>query len=277
MKTFTTSRRLLGSLAVLAATTPALAISVQVTIENLAPANGTFLTPVWVGFHDGSFDLYNSGEAASMALERIAEDGNTAPLNAAFLAAMPSGVDGVIANGGPIAPGATVSAVFNLDAGSGHHRYFSYASMIIPSNDAFIANGNPMAFSVFDGGGTFQPVSFVVNGGMVLDAGTEVNDELPANTAFFGQMTPNTGMIQGGVVGTHPGFLPAGSGGILDAAMFANADFKAQGYEIARITITQVPEPEETAVVAAAALGAGAWFLRRRRAGGPRSEGAHAL
>ncbi|MBN8247665.1 MAG: spondin domain-containing protein [Verrucomicrobia bacterium] len=106
MNSFTTSRRLLGSLAVLAATTPALAISVQVTIENLAPANETFLTPVWGGFHDGSFDLYNSGEAASMALERIAEDGNTAPLNAAFLAAMPSGVDGVIANGGPIALGA---------------------------------------------------------------------------------------------------------------------------------------------------------------------------
>ena len=42
--------------------------SVTVTIENLAPANGGFLTPVWVGFHDGGFDLYDRGAAISPEL-----------------------------------------------------------------------------------------------------------------------------------------------------------------------------------------------------------------
>ena len=31
----------------------AAAVDVRVTIENLAPADGTFITPVWVAFHDG--------------------------------------------------------------------------------------------------------------------------------------------------------------------------------------------------------------------------------
>jgi len=47
--------------------------SVTVTIENLAPMGGTFLTPVWVGFHDGGFDLYDNGAAVSAELERLAE------------------------------------------------------------------------------------------------------------------------------------------------------------------------------------------------------------
>ena len=56
------------------ATVPALAVEVTVSIENLAPRNVNFLTPVWVGFHDGSFDSYDVGVAATPGLERIAED-----------------------------------------------------------------------------------------------------------------------------------------------------------------------------------------------------------
>ncbi len=32
--------------------------SVVVTLENLMPERGTLLTPVWLGFHDGTFDSY---------------------------------------------------------------------------------------------------------------------------------------------------------------------------------------------------------------------------
>lgn len=56
------------------------AATVKVSVENLGPAGGIFLTPVWVGFHDGSFDTYDLGSPASAGLERIAEDGNPAPL-----------------------------------------------------------------------------------------------------------------------------------------------------------------------------------------------------
>lgn len=243
---------LLGSAAV------ATAEQVTITIENLAPANGTYLTPVWVGFHNGTFDLYDSGTAASSELERLAEDGNSTPLSGAFTGA----VDGVIASGGipPIEPGETTSMDFMLDGSNPSHRYFSYATMVIPSNDAFVANGDPMAHMIFDAGGDFVGGSFVIMGADVLDAGTEVNDEVPANTAFFGQGTPDTGVDENGVVHSHPGFLSPGSGGILDDPMFANADFTASAYQVARVTIT--PEPTTLTLLG---LGAAALLRRNRR------------
>lgn len=238
------------------------AASIQVTITNLAPANGTFLTPVWVGFHNGTFDVYDSGAAASAALERIAEDGDTSAITAAFTGSGAGTVQGTL-GGAPIAPGATVSFTFNLDPLDPTQRYFSYASMVIPSNDAFIGNGNPLFFQLFDGSGNFMAVDRTVTGAMVLDAGTEVNDELPANTAFFGQAAPDTGVAQNGAVGAHPGFLAAAPGNILGSAMFANADFLLPGYNVARIQISQVPEPGTWGMMAMGVVGLLLRFRRR--------------
>jgi hypothetical protein len=241
-------------------------IPVRVTIRNLAPAGGIFIIPMWVGFHDGSFDIYDMASPASGALERLAEDGDTMPLANSFLASAAGTVEDTIF--GPmipqIAPGESTSMTFFLDSLSATNRYFSYASMIVPSNDAFIANGNPTFFPVFDMMGGFVGGSFIVSGGMVLDAGTEVNDEIPMNTAFFGQMMPNTGMVENGVVMIHPGFLPPGSGGILDDPMFANANFKAPGYQVAEITVEVVPEPA-TFGLACAALAVALAARRMRR------------
>ena len=218
---------------------PAAAVEVTVTIENLAPANGNFLTPFWVGFHDGTFDVYDLGAPASSDLERLAEDGNTGPLSAAFLTSNAGIVDATIPGpAGPIAPGEVATLTFDLEPTAGDSGYFSYASMVIPSNDAFVANGTPDAHAVFDELGNFVGGSFVVAGAEVRDAGTEVNDELPANTAFFGQAAPDTGVVEGGTVQVHPGFMPAGNGGILDDPMFAAADFTQPGYQIARITLS---------------------------------------
>lgn len=240
------------------------AASIKVTITNLAPAGGTFLTPVWVGFHNGGFDLYDSGSPISPALERLAEDGDTPPLMADFTASGAGTVQGAL-GGGPFGPGSSVSMLFALDGMAASSRYFSYASMVVPSNDAFVANGNPLAFSIFSMGGAFLGADFIVSGGMVNDAGSEVNDEIPMNTAFFGQTVPNTGVAQNGVVAIHPGFLPPGSGGILDAAMFKNADFKASGYQIARIQVEAVPEPSTLWLsLAGMAAAAGAWKARNR-------------
>lgn len=229
-----TAAVLLASLASL----PSLAVEVEVTIENLAPADGNLLTPVWVGFHDGTFDSYDGGAPLRGTVERIAEDGDTVPLTDEFALDFGTPQGTIPGPNGPIFPGDTATMIFDLDADA--DRYFSYVSMVIPSNDAFVANGNPLAHRVFDVDGNFTPTTFVIHGGDVLDAGTEVNDEIPANTAAFGQMAPDTGVVENGVVTPHPGFLPAGSGGILDDARFAGATFRDPGYRIARISVRAV-------------------------------------
>jgi hypothetical protein len=211
---------------------------VTVTVENVAPDEGNLLTPVWLGLHDGSFDVYDRGAPASPALERIAEDGNVAPLVEAF-ADSGAGQDGVaFGPGGPIFPGESATADFFVIAQPGENVYLSYTSMVIPSNDAFIANGNPTSHRIINKAGRFVGRDFLVRGRQVLDAGTEVNDEIPENTAALGQTVANTGVDEGGTVQRHPGLLPAGSGGIVDTEGFANADFSdPASRRVARVRI----------------------------------------
>ncbi|MGH1489774.1 MAG: spondin domain-containing protein [Acidimicrobiales bacterium] len=207
---------------------------VTVEITNLAPEGGTFQTPVWVGSHDGSFDLYDRGAPISPELERLAEDGNTGPLVEAF-GDSGAGTDSVaFGPNGAIFPGETASVSFLVDTTRGQNQYFSYASMVIPSNDAFVANGDPMAHKIFNDRGRFMPASFIVSGADVLDAGSEVNDEIPANTAALAQMAPDTGEVEEGVVMAHEGFMPEGN--IL--AAIPNGDFTADGYEALQFDVT---------------------------------------
>jgi len=211
------------------------AYAVTVTVENAAPETGTLLTPFWVGLHDGGFDLYDRDAPASAELERLAEDGNTMPISGAF-AASAQGRDTTIAGpGGPLQPGESGSTTLVVDPSVS--RYLSFASMVIPSNDAFIANGDPLAHPIFDEDGNFAAQTIEVPGSAVLDAGTEVNDEVPENTAALAQAMPDTGVMQGGVVTTHAGFQ---AGGNILAAHPA-ADFTASGYVAARVTVSAVP------------------------------------
>jgi hypothetical protein len=232
---------------------------VNVTIENLSSQNGLHLTPFWVAFHDGSFDLYNRNQAASFALEPLAEDGNTAPISLLFKNSNTSGIETTIGEPGGFA-GAPVfepgsSATLRLDLNENTARYFSYASMVIPSNDAFIANGNPLAHEIFNAAGEFVgPISFIIWGDQVLDAGTEQNRE--TNAAFLNQSAPNTGDVQNGSVDSHAGFngsignlnaTPVNIlGGTNAAGSFIdkkNADFTRPDYQLARITISDPRVP----------------------------------
>lgn len=256
-------RKILATIAVATITSTAFAqTDVTVTIENLAPTNGTNLTPFWVGVHDGGFDLFNPGEAASGGLEALAEDGNSGPLQDMFMMSGAGAAQTVIASDSgipPFAPGESGAWTVSLDGNNAASRYLSFAAMVLPSNDAFVGNGNPEMLEIFDSNGEFVGGEYIIMGNMVWDAGTEVNDELPMNTAFFGQMMPDTGVDENGVVALHPGFNAPGTGGILDDPMFANADFTQDGYQIARITI--VPEP--TSLAALTLLGA-LGLVRRR-------------
>ena len=231
-------------------------IRVQVTIENLAPERGTFQTPHWVGFHDGTFDIYNGGTPASIlpqpgsvAVERLAEDGNTGPLADDFAFLAPAGVDATIPGpNGPLGPGEITSQSFVIESTDINQRYFSYASMVIPSNDFWYANGNPLAHPIFDNGGNFIAEDFFVTQDDVLDAGTEVNDEIPANTAFFGQAAPDTGVDENGVIldfGDPSGLVafrqPEDGGNILADSRFAMADFAVPGYPLVKFSFTAAP------------------------------------
>ena len=161
--------------------------------------------------------------------------------------------------------------MFDLDPMN--NRFFSYASMIIPSNDAFIANGNPQEFEVFDGVGGFSPVSFIILGGATLDAGTEENTEMEA--AFINQTGPDMGTATvGGVVGLHNGFInslgnPGGMPIILGGTTAAGTlvdpilgDFTQSGRAIAMITI--VPEPSSVMMLIAAGISLFAFASHRR-------------
>jgi hypothetical protein len=234
--------------------------SLRVSVRNLAPRQGTLLTPVWIGLHDGTFQTVDLGTEASFffpatnAIERLAEDALTDPLVLAF-GSMVSGSRQAVIEGqfpmGVLWPGSVVAHTFRVNQTGSTYRFLSYATMVAPSNDAFIANTSGMDHQMYDGGGSFVGESFTVQGSEALDAGTEENDELPANTLFFGQTTPDTGEDEGGVVMLHPGFLPPGSGGILDDPTFADADFKQPGYDLMRIELkSSTPSFEPTGVAA---------------------------
>ena len=212
--------------------------SVIVEVKNLAPQRGTFMTPVWMGIHDGTFDIYDRNVAADAllgpgVLEALAEDGNNGPITATFEERNPNQPQAnLTAPGGPFQPGSRAATTFQVNPEA--DRYFSYGSMVIPSNDFFVANGNPLAHPLFDEYGRFVAEDFIVAGSEVLDAGTETNNEVASETAFLNQGGPNIGPGEGGVVVLAQGFAASGTfpypDGVLNHPALARGDFTAPGY-----------------------------------------------
>ena len=93
----------------------------------------------------------------------------------------------------------------NVDPNQVGRGFFTWATMVIPSNDAFISvPDDPFSDPIFDENGNFIPLTIQRFGSDVLDAGTEVNNELDA--AFLNQTARDTGTDENGVVASHPGF-----------------------------------------------------------------------
>lgn len=241
-------------------TATAQADELQFQIENTAPAGGFFFTPVFLGFHDGSFDIFDPGGSASAALEVLAEEGGTAPMSDLLLAGQSTArAETVVGNSAgppPFDPGESITRTFDIDAST--QRFLSYASMVIPSNDAFF--GNPSALELFDSSGNYLgDRTFEITAGMIWDAGTEVND-INGGAAFSangGMSTDEDNPIALIDLQDLNDFI--GSDTVSGATI--TSGFSADTV-VARFTITAVPEPSSIIVLGLVGL---AGCARRRR------------
>lgn len=200
------------------------ATSIDITFSNVN-GFGFLATPVYSAVHDGNFDAFDEGSAASAGIEQVAEvpvppflgsvqdtsgfQSGSQFINGGDLRA--GGAGDEIANnlvlerqaidpdstarflpgaGGPIVDGESVT--FRLDIGDPtRNRFATLLGMLVHSNDAFFGNDDAMAFEIFDANGNFVANDpFSITAGDIFDAGTEGN-------AVFGSTLPGQTILDG--------------------------------------------------------------------------------
>lgn len=133
----------------------------EVTITNLT--RGISFTPIMAATHRGKYHMFHLGGMASPEVANMAEGGDT------------SGLPGVlhafdsVSSDGLLGPGESVTLM--VKAGK-KNKYLSVASMMLPTNDGFIAVNKIR----LPKGGHMRTVL-----SPAYDAGSEANDELCAN------------------------------------------------------------------------------------------------
>jgi len=163
--------------------TSSLTVSAQqleITVTNLT--HGMHYTPLIIAAHTADASLYTLGEKASVELQAMAEGGDISGLSTILTSVNADMVANPAA--GLLAPAQSVTTMLNTADGN---MYLSIASMLLPTNDAFVGlNG----WKIPGEAGTYK---VLLN---AYDAGTEANDE----------------MINGGGMPGIPG-IPAAPGG----------------------------------------------------------------
>lgn len=181
-------------------------LTFEITVRN--SSGGTaypgLLTPVVWALHGESVSLFATGAPASAELERLAEDGDASPLSTALgsidavrdsgVANTPIGAEGP----GPLTPGGAYTFEVTGDA---EHPYLSIASMVVPSNDTFIAfdpSGVRLVAEAGEARSAEEIAADIRSALRAWDAGTERNqsgaagpDQAPRQTA------PDTGAGEG--------------------------------------------------------------------------------
>ncbi len=137
-----------------------------VTITNLT--KGQTFTPILAASTKKGSTVYTLGSPASDELEIIAESGNSQPL-ANKLSSEGNALD-TVSSGALLGPGQSVTLNVKMNR---QFRHVSIASMLIPTNDAFIATNSIR--------GPKKKGHSVTVYSAVYDSGTEVNDELCVN------------------------------------------------------------------------------------------------
>ena len=249
--------------AAVAITAPAGAaiVDVTITVENLAQPNSLGFAPLRFGFNNGTFDAFDAGETATPPIITIAEGGSGSLWLPAFAAADPTAVIASTA-GGPQLPGSTQELTFRVDTLI--NPFFTFASMVVPSNDFFIGNDDPMEYRLFDAAGDLLITTIEQAAGDIWNAGSEAFD--PANAAFLPNGVNDQRTPEGGVVAfdfaelaLFDGLITSG-GYVLDTNLAADTPI----YRIS-FASTPVPAPASLALLGVGAVALGGIARRRGR------------
>jgi hypothetical protein len=233
-------------------------VRLTVQVENLAPADGIAFAPLHFGVHQGVFDAFDRGGTAGAAIVSVAEGGAGGAWQSAFALSEPQAVRGTV--GGLLLSGASASLSVLVDPLL--NPFFTFAAMVVPSNDFFIGNDSPLRYRIFDAAGALALDTIDQTASDIWDAGSELFD--PAAAAFVG----DNGLRrdQNGVVEFNfaelSGFdgLTTGAGYVFRSGLSADTAI----YRI-RLSAMAVPEPATWALVLGGLLVAGA--AGRPRAG----------
>jgi hypothetical protein len=252
--------RVAAAVAVTAASAHAQSRMVTVTITNLASANSVSFAPLHLGFHRGAFDAFNIGQTAGPGIVSVAEGGAGGQWQADFAAADPTATRGTI--GGALTPGQSPSQSFIVNAGM--NQFFSFASMVIPSNDFFIGNDNAQQYRLFDDAGNLLISSITQRASQIWDAGSETFSV--SGAAFLVNGNNDLRTPQNGVVSFNFQELMGFDGEMTAAGYVFNSGLTA-GQDIYRIEFTSasvVPEPSSM-VLLASGLAMLGFAVRRKR------------
>lgn len=111
----------------------------EVTVTNITP--GQPITPPLLVTHAKDAGFYTVGQESSEQLQQLAENGNAEPLVQSITGK--TGIFDIVQGTAPLVPandpgntGLSHSETFTITA-SGGHRYLSFASMLVCTNDGF--------------------------------------------------------------------------------------------------------------------------------------------
>jgi hypothetical protein len=133
----------------------------EVTLMNIT--QGQIFSPPALTTHVAGMKLWQTGEPASVALETLAEGGDTSQLVAL------AGIEQSHVTSGAVIPGELQK--WTLEINQDEASNISLATMLINTNDGFIGITD-MNLSTIVLGDSYQKML------IVYDAGTEVNDEI---------------------------------------------------------------------------------------------------
>ncbi len=167
----------------------------DVTLENTSGASPypLLLTPALWAVHDAATPFFTMGQAAAPDLEHLAEDGDPT----SWLATL-SATSGVAASGvegaAPSAPGEAFSFQVTMTPSA---RFLSIASMVVPSNDTFVALGDGAGIELVTTAGAARSDADIAADVSALlrayESGTEAN-EAGATGPFMAPHQPGANM-----------------------------------------------------------------------------------